>query len=361
MQTFGGIERLLIDFHQQCYELGIETTLVCFKNAVDFSKYTTLPFEVQELSGPRRVSSEMLRLRKWSSRLSRDEQLLVMEMCGVLYGPALKCPYALHIADTPDLLPRDVIKYSYTRGIPTSITRDKPSVTRRLKGELTLRLARRGVMRAFQRFTMTNRNRAELESIFGTSFVVTPPGIAEVTPVHKPNPSECVFLSVCRLEPSKRVDWIIRAFSEIPANLRENARLDIVGGGSCADSLKSMVSELGVQSQVNFLGHVPEQQLELCYEASSVFVMPAKQGYGLPALESLARGLRLIVHQESGVSEILQSCDRAFLVEDHKSLRDTMIHLCSTHQQCPRQYVNLRTRAQWCQDILKQSGWSSQC
>ncbi len=359
VQSFGGIERLLIDFHQQCHGRGIETALVCFKNAVDFCNYTDLPFEIVELAGPRSVASEMLRLRRWSKTLSSDQQLLVMEMCGVLYGPALQCRYALHIADTPDLLPRDIIKYSYTAGIRSFIARDRPSFLRRLKGELTLRLVRRGVRGAFQRLTMTDRNRLELESTFGAGFVVAPPGIAEVVPDDRPNPPECVFLSVCRLEPSKRVDWIIRSFSEIPASLRANARLDIVGDGSCADSLKSVATECGLTDQVKFPGHVSEEQLEACYQNSSVFVMPAKQGYGLPGLEALARGLRLIVHKESGVSEILQSCDRAFLINDQKSLTDAMVRLCSTHQQSSRKCLNLRTRDQWCQEILDHCGWAS--
>lgn len=359
MTSFGGIERLLIDFHQQCHGRGIPTSLVCFSNAVDFTKYTTLPFEVHELPGPRNFSSEMLRLRKWSKKVEHDQQLLVMEICGALYGSALTRAYALHIADTPDLLPRDIIKYSYTAGIPAFVMRDKPAVVQRLKGELTLRLARRGVRRAYQRLTMTDRNRVELESIFGSRFCVSPPGIAEVVTDHRPNPPECVFLSVCRLEPSKRVDWIIRAFAEIPTALRQNARLDIVGDGSCADSLRSIARECGVNAQVNFVGHVSEEQLEACYQNSSVFVMPAKQGYGLPGLESLARGLRLIVHRESGVSEILQSCDRAFLIEDQRSLCEAMVSLCTTHQQSSRLCINLRTRDQWCQDILNQCDWTS--
>ncbi len=359
VQSFGGIERLLIDFHQQCGTRGIETSLVCFRNAVDFSRYTDLPFEVQELSGPRSISSEMLRLRKWSRGLSTDQHLLVMEMCGVLYGTALPIPYALHIADTPDLLPRDIIKYSFSTGMPEFVARDKPSLFRRLKGELMLRLVRHGVQKASQRLTMTNRNRLELERTFLAPFAVTPPGIAEVVPADGPNRSECVFLSVCRLEPTKRVDWIILAFAEIPESLRKNARLDIVGEGSAAASLKDVATEVGIAGQVNFRGHVSEEELEACYKASSVFVMPAKQGYGLPGLESLARGPRLIVHRESGVSEILHSCDRAFLIDDKVSLRNAMVELCRTHEQTSRKCLNLRTSDHWCQEILEYCGWAS--
>ena len=33
--------------------------------------------------------------------------------------------------------------------------------------------------------------------------------------------------------------------------------------------------------------------------------MPAVQGYGIPAIESLQRGIPVLLHRESGVSDIL--------------------------------------------------------
>lgn len=360
LRSFGGIERLLIDFHHECGALGIRTALVCFRNAIDFSKYSSVPFPVHELPGVRSFPNELLRLRRWSESLSPDDRLLVMEMCGVIYGAGLHCKYALHIADTPDLLPRDLIKYSFSAGIPDLISHDRPPLLRRIKGELMFRFVRRGVQRASHRVTMTRRNQTSLQSTFAAPFAVSPPGIAKTTPVESPNTTNCVFLSVCRLEPTKRVDWIIRAFSKIPPHQRANARLEIVGDGSAAASLKAIAGECGVDTQVNFRGHVSEEELEACYQASSVFVMPARQGYGLPGLESLARGLRLIVHRESGVSELLESCERAFLIADEASLTDAMVKLCTSHPQTPRRSLHLRTRDQWCREILQHCGWIPQ-
>jgi glycosyltransferase involved in cell wall biosynthesis len=44
--------------------------------------------------------------------------------------------------------------------------------------------------------------------------------------------------------------------------------------------------------------------------------MPAVQGYGLPALEALARGVPVVLHRESGVSEILRGTPWAEIIED---------------------------------------------
>lgn len=359
LSSFGGIERLLIDFHLECRSLGISTALVCFRNAIDFSRYCGPSFEVYELQGNRSFFSEFLRLRRWSNGLASTDRLLIMEMCGAIYGAAVQCQYALHIADTPDLLPRDVIKYSFSAGIPELVSRDQPSFLRRLKGELTFRLVRRGVQAATRRVTMTHRNQTSLQATFGCPFVVSPPGIASTNSADSPGNTSCVFLSVCRLEPSKRVDWIIRAFAKLPGQLRQNASLEIVGDGSASADLKAVAAECSVAEQVIFRGHVSEADLEQCYQGASVFVMPARQGYGLPGLESLARGLRLIVHRESGVSELLESCDRAFLIDDENSLAEAMVQLCRSHLHTPRKSLNLRTRDHWCHEILEHCGWAA--
>ena len=41
------------------------------------------------------------------------------------------------------------------------------------------------------------------------------------------------------------------------------------------------------------------------YEKTLLALMPAVQGYGIPAIESLRRGIPLLLHRESGVSDIL--------------------------------------------------------
>src|SRR6185295_13924495 len=61
--------------------------------------------------------------------------------------------------------------------------------------------------------------------------------------------------------------------------------------------------------------------LDSAYARAELFIMPAQQGYGLPALEALERGIPAIVHKDSGVSEILNGSPWAELVDgDNGSL-----------------------------------------
>lgn len=357
IRSFGGIERLLLDMHLESAVRGHRVELLCFDCKVDFSSYCELPIVVHQLKGPRRFFSEVLRLRRFLKDRNEFDQMLVMEMYGAMYAACIRQSFCLHIADTPTLLPRDLTRFSWSAALPSALSPVRPALVKRLKAELVFRLIRRGIRRGKFRATMTRRNAIELERIFGEAFAVIPPGVAEWRSEVGGAGEDCVLLSVCRLEGSKRVDWIIRAFAAMPEPLRDRSRLWIVGDGSLKEDLEAVVDSLGLAERVKFWGHVSESQLEDCYLRSSVFVMPAKQGYGLPGLEALSRGLRLIVHEESGVSEILADCRRATVISDERSLAVAVESCCRTHATAGKEAIQLRTRRDWCRDLFVCFGW----
>jgi glycosyltransferase involved in cell wall biosynthesis len=43
--------------------------------------------------------------------------------------------------------------------------------------------------------------------------------------------------------------------------------------------------------------------------------MPAVQGYGIPAIEAMSRGIPVLLHAESGVSDILRGTPWAVVME----------------------------------------------
>jgi glycosyltransferase involved in cell wall biosynthesis len=358
VSSFGGIERLIVDLHFECARIGVEVELVCFRCGIKFDDYSDAKLAVHELSGSRNVLAEMGRLRGFCRRMGVERNLLVMEMYGAMYAATLSAGYGLHIADTPSLLPRDMTRFSWSGASAEAVGRQRPHFFKRLRCEVSFRLMKRGVRRAGGCATMTNRNSVELERLFGVGFGVVSPGIAEWRGNSTSNSENCVFLSVCRLESSKRIDWVVRAFAAMPETVRANARLVIVGDGSLAGELRSLAEELQVIEWIDFRGHVSEAELEACYRDASVFLMPARQGYGLPGLESLARGLRLIVNRESGVSEILVDSDRALLIDDEAGLVAAMEACCRTHSVTNRECVELRTRRGWCSELLEICGFA---
>lgn len=118
------------------------------------------------------------------------------------------------------------------------------------------------------------------------------------------------MLSVCRIESNKRIDWILRALAGLehaqpPLSSALDWTLTLVGKGSALAAMQQLSKELGLDQRVHFRGYVPDEELEILYNDAHLFLMPAVQGYGIPAIEALQRGIPVLLHRESGVSDIL--------------------------------------------------------
>lgn len=126
----------------------------------------------------------------------------------------------------------------------------------------------------------------------------------------RPVEGELRLLSVSRIEANKRIDWMLEALAALengptPLSSRVNWRLDITGKGSALEAMTARARELGLAHRVHFHGFVPDAQLQEFYDGAHLFLMPAVQGYGIPAIEALERGIPVLLHRESGVSDIL--------------------------------------------------------
>jgi glycosyltransferase involved in cell wall biosynthesis len=124
----------------------------------------------------------------------------------------------------------------------------------------------------------------------------------------RPVTTQLFMLSVCRIEANKRIDWIIRALANLEqASLSSliDWRLDLAGQGSLIGPLAALAASLGIADRVHFHGFVPDDELQRLYDRAHLFLMPAVQGYGIPAIESLQRGTPVLLHRASGVSDIL--------------------------------------------------------
>src|SRR5215470_17868247 len=103
---------------------------------------------------------------------------------------------------------------------------------------------------------------------------------------------------------------MVRALAQLeqtsaPLSTKVDWRLEVAGKGSALEAMRALTAELGLANRVRFHGFVSDVELERLYDAADLFLMPAVQGYGIPAIESLSRGIPVLLHQESGVSDIL--------------------------------------------------------
>lgn len=125
--------------------------------------------------------------------------------------------------------------------------------------------------------------------------------------------SAWIVATARRLVPRMGLDVLLRAWAELDDPDR---MLLIAGEGDARPQLESLVSQLGLEAYVRFLGTVTDEDLVACYRAADVSVVPsvALEGFGLVVLEALACGTPVIGTDAGGLPETLLRLDPSLVV-----------------------------------------------
>jgi glycosyltransferase involved in cell wall biosynthesis len=108
------------------------------------------------------------------------------------------------------------------------------------------------------------------------------------------------ILYVGRLEKYKGTAYLIRVMPK----LGNNVVLEIVGKGSCKDSLVKLARKLGVDDRVKFFQDLSRNELLQKYADADVFVLLSKhEAYGISVAEALASRVPCIVANTSALKE----------------------------------------------------------
>lgn len=298
IHAFGGVERLVVDLSRFLHRQGIPHTILCLSRSIDLAAYADWPIDVHALESSRNPIAEGWALARYLRNANNVEiqAPLFFDLKGAFYAGLIRCPdFHLHLTDPPSLLPTDMSKCA-----GSIRTRFRTESSENLGWRATMRggavhwLNKRGVRRARSVIAMTHVIADEIESLYSRAATVIHPGVHSPTLRYRTAPAETGtirFLSVSRLEASKRIDWILHALvklehSESALSTHTDWALDIVGDGSEAAALREIASALGIGDRVKFHGQISDGRLDKFFAQAGVFLMPAVQGYGLPALES---------------------------------------------------------------------------
>lgn len=116
-----------------------------------------------------------------------------------------------------------------------------------------------------------------------------------------------LILYVGSEDPRKNVASLLRAVAMIKGEFPD---LHLVKAGPAHHEdehrrLMSLAVELGIGGAVSWLAHVPDEDLPALYAAAGVFAMPSLyEGFGLPVLEALACGTRVVSSNRSALPEV---------------------------------------------------------
>jgi glycosyltransferase involved in cell wall biosynthesis len=362
MVAFGGAERIVLALSRHLHQGSVPHQLTLYYLSVDLQSHAHWPVPVRELRPLRSPWRKVRALRDYLRAMQGAESgnaLLVGIQAAVHAGCLGASDYTLMILDTPSLLSETTPR----RGLG-------PRLRRAMRISLSKQFLRRGLRRARKVITTSRYMAEEIGQLSGCQAVIARQGGVSPTKssaaTAKSGSIEIRILSVSRLEANKRIDWILRALCspDLRSWLEENDpswQLEIVGEGSECQALRALAAALGLEKRVRFAGHLSDTQLEQAYANATLFVMPAFQGYGLPALEALARRVPVVMHRQSGVSEILNGTPWVELIDGTtSSLASGMLEiLCRirlgsiAHHPLPR----FPSESDWADEICGICGW----
>lgn len=120
-----------------------------------------------------------------------------------------------------------------------------------------------------------------------------------------------VVLCVAQKRPYKGQDKLIRA---LPA-LAQDVRLVLPGGPTAfEDDLRELARELAVEERIVMPDWVSEADLEGLYGFATCFALASEiEGFGLPVLEAMARGLPVACSDRPSLPEV--ACDAALFFD----------------------------------------------
>ena len=130
-----------------------------------------------------------------------------------------------------------------------------------------------------------------------------------------------------RLIREKGADLLLDAFAQVVTRFPE-AKLLIAGDGPERANLASQISRLGLDSNVQLLGHLSRPDLEREFANAWVQVAPSRweEPFGLVAAEALMRGTAVIASDTGGLAEFVRHDETGILVapQDPQALAEAL-------------------------------------
>jgi len=350
----GGAERSVLALSRWLSNRGLQHYFLTYVDHIGLAAHAEHPITVIELRPSMRPAKKIAALRRHFAGASQSPAALMSSYQPVLHATlaGLRGFHCL-LHDTPSLLQQHMT----------------PTFAWRMRRWTSDRIAAHGLKSGGRTIVTSEYLRDEAHRVFGVPAEIARMGGLGAAAAFRLRTvaNELRMLSVSRIEPNKRIDWMIRALAglehEMPSlSSRINWSLDIAGGGSRLESLRALVQAQGLGGRIRFLGYVSDEQLEQLYAEAHLFMMPAVQGYGIPAIEALARGLPVLLHRDSGVSDILLDTPWATVIEGHEEnlrpgLRRAIDAVCAGTQRGSPLPV-LPTEDEWAERVSTLCGWS---
>jgi glycosyltransferase involved in cell wall biosynthesis len=153
-----------------------------------------------------------------------------------------------------------------------------------------------------------------------------------------------IALSLSAKRPHKNLLALVGALARIPAERRP---LLVLPGYRTAHEaeLRERARTVGVQEDVRFLDWLSGEEFEGLWQISDAFVYPSLyEGFGLPVLEAMARGVPVACSNASSLPEVAGDAALQFDPRDERAIASALERLLSESDQGREEVERLRAR-----------------
>lgn len=170
----------------------------------------------------------------------------------------------------------------------------------------------------FVRGTLPKKNGVVIHNAYDSRI------FTEIIP-YQTRTKDIVFVG--RMVSDKGLDTLIHAMAILKYQKQKSLNLTAIGDGPELISLKKLSIQLGIDSQITFIGSLTGLVLSKIINEHRIMVVPSKwnEPFGLVALEGLACGCKMIVSKHGGLKEAAGNMALEFENGDPYSLSDAII------------------------------------
>lgn len=136
---------------------------------------------------------------------------------------------------------------------------------------------------------------------------------------------ENYILSLSTIEPRKNMELILKAYAKEIKHGKDIPKLVLAGrkGWKMDDVIQKYQKEL--DDNIHFVGFIAEEDLPYIYAGAALFITASKyEGFGMPPLEALATGTKVLASDIPAHKEVLSESAAYFQCNNERSLRKAM-------------------------------------
>jgi len=156
------------------------------------------------------------------------------------------------------------------------------------------------------------------------------------------------MIFACRqLFPRKGIRFLLEAGAALKPQFPD-LKIVVAGDGFERPDLMRLADELGIASDVTFLGWVPNADLPQYYRAAAISVIPSlEEGFGIPAAEAMGCEVAVVASDAGGLPEVVEDGVTGLVVPrgDARALAQAMGSLLADPQRRRRMGLAGRERA----------------